>query len=69
MIDLVSNEQEDTSKVEDQSIANIFEVQEEFFFVFGGIGHGSKALKSVEVFDSKREIWRQFESKNEHMVT
>jgi hypothetical protein len=37
---------------------DIFEVQEEFFFVMGGQGAKKETLASIEVFDCKREIWR-----------
>jgi len=44
----------------------IFNIKEEYIFVFGGVGSNSgdqaKFLNSVEVFDVSQEIWRVFEN-------
>lgn len=43
----------------------IFNIKEEYIFVFGGVSRGgsssSKFLDSVEVFEVSQEIWRIFE--------
>lgn len=39
-------------------IENLYRVQEEYLFVFGGIG--DKVLQNIEVLDVGRGIWREF---------
>ena len=40
--------------------SGIFNVKEEYIFIFSGYSNQGGLVNSVEVFDTQRDIWRSF---------